>query len=358
MAEAVTRVNLAPLVSVIVVAYNGQADLAECLSALCADESPFPREILIIDNASGDDSAAIADRYAAQYPFVKSLKSPVNRGYAGGVNLGLAQARGVYVAVLNPDVIVTPGWLTRPVEFLQAHPAVGAVNPLILLYDDEERINAAGQDVTVTGLGFNRWLGQPRSRAGSGPLSVSGLQGSAVIMRRAVLDQVGGWDDSGFMYHEDVELSWLLQLMGYDLFCLPEAVVRHKYHLTMYPEKLFLLERNRWAMLLANLAMISLLVLAPFLLFTELLMWGYCLWRGWGFIRAKAASYGWIARQGPLIAARRRRIRAVRRRTDWQVLMRLRWGYAWDQFLTLGRERGRSRRQPEGSLPVKIGETL
>src|SRR5205823_9097799 len=103
----------------------------------------------------------------------KLVPSRVNRGYAGGVNLALSQAQGTYVAVLNPDITAPSGWLIPLVAFLETHPQVGAVNPLILLHEPEGYINAAGQEVHVTGLGFNRWLRQPRARAGSEPIRVS-----------------------------------------------------------------------------------------------------------------------------------------------------------------------------------------
>lgn len=343
-----------PTASVVVVNYNGKEHLAECLTALCADAASLPYEILVVDNASTDDSAAMADEYAAHYSFIQSLRSSINRGYAGGVNFALLYAKGEYIAVLNPDVVVTPGWLTQLTQFLATHPSVGAVNPLILLYDDEGRINAAGQMLNITGLGFNRWLGQPRARAGHGSWRVNGIQGGAFVIRRSTLDAMGGWDESGFLYQEDIELSWLLQTMGYDLYCVPEAIVRHKYHLTMYPEKLFLLERNRLAMLVANLKKRTLILLSPLLALTEIMMWIYCFLRGPDFVRAKIACYFWVARRWARIQARKQRIQSLRRRTDLQLLRRFRWGYAWDQFVTLGRERGESTRKPAGGLPIEI----
>lgn len=346
-----------PLVSIIIVTYNSRAHLAECLESLCG-LSPTPaHEILVLDNASTDDSAAIAETVAAQYPQVRAWRGDVNRGYAGGVNAALAHAQGQYIAVLNPDMRVRPDWLTPLVAFLELHLTVGAVNPLVVLQDDETRVNAAGQNVHVTGLGFNRGLGQPRARfAGAAPTRVSGLQGGAVIIRRALLNQMGGWDERGFMYHEDVALSWLLQLMGYEMYCVPESVVSHAYHLSMYPEKLFLLERNRWAMLTTHLESLTLLWLTPFLLLTEMLMWGYCLMRGPAFLRAKAKSYIWVSQQQAVLAKRRAEVRALRQRSDWEVLKGLAWNYAWDQFITLGRERGPSRRQPAGGMPVELGD--
>lgn len=349
--------SLSPLISLIIVTYNSRAHLAECLESLC-HLSPEPtHEILVLDNASTDDSPAVAESVAAQQPHVRVIRSETNRGYAGGVNAALAHAHGQYIAVLNPDMAVTPDWLAPLVAFLESHPNVGAVNPLVVLQDDETLVNAAGQNVHVTGLGFNRGLGQPRARwAGQAPARVSGLQGGAFLIRRELLNQMGGWDASGFMYHEDVSLSWLLQLMGHDLYCVPTSIVTHAYHLSMYPEKLFLLERNRWAMLVTHLQPLTLLALTPLLLMTEAMMWGYCLLRGPAFLRAKARSYAWVSAQTEALARRRAAVRALRQRTDWQVLRGLAWNYAWDQFITLGRERGHSRRQPVGGMPVKLGD--
>jgi len=354
MSDPARAASERPPVSVIIVSYNSGAYLAECLTTLTTAEPTLPTEIWVVDNASTDNSLAIVEEWARQRHDIHVIRSQVNRGYAGGVNLALSQAQGNYVAVLNPDMRVSPGWLSRLVEFLEAHPAVGAINPLILLHDSDDRINAAGQTIHLTGLGFNQWLGKPRSQAGSEPLRVSGLQGGAFLIRRDLFDQMGGWDDSGFLYHEDVELSWTLQLMGYDLYCLPAVTVWHHYHLTMYPQKLFLLERNRLAMLLTHLEALSLCGLALFLLCTEFFMWSYCLLRGWDFLKAKAASYQWIIRHGEPLRSRKAFLRSLRRRTDGQVLQCLNWSYAWDQFLTLGREHGPSNRVPVGGLPVKL----
>ena len=344
-----------PRVSIVVVNYNGQDDLAECLAALLADTA-VSTEVFVVDNASTDNSLAVVEACLREGGRFTFLRCPANRGYAGGVNFALGHLSGQYLAVLNSDVVIDPGWLAPVTSFLDATPEAGAINPLIVLYADETRINAAGQNIHVSGLGFNRWLMRPRPTAGTQPMPVSGLHGSAFVIRREILERAGGWDESGFLYHEDVELSWLLQLMGYDLYCLPLSSARHKYHLSMYPEKLYLLERNRLTMLVAYLQPRSWLLLAPWLAFTEVLMWGYCCLRGWPFLKAKAAAYGWLSKQWPAVTARHRHIQALRRRPDSQIFRRLDWNYAWDQFITLGKERGPSRRQPKGGLPIKLND--
>jgi GT2 family glycosyltransferase len=333
-----------PLVSVVVVNYNGAGAIEACLEALGRQHSEPDAEVLVVDNASADGSRELAERAASQADSMRVLASPINRGYAGAVNLALEHARGAYVAVLNMDITVEPGWLGPLVGFLEANPNTGAVCPLILLEDGPERINAAGQDIHVTALGFNRWLGEPRGRAGAEPIEVSGLHGGAFVIRHEILDRLGGWDERGFLYAEDVQLSMLVQLIGADIHCIPTSIVRHSYHLTMHPEKLFLLERNRGWTVLTDLRGSTRLALAPLLALTELMMWGYCLLRGPAFLRAKARTYRWLAAHRADLRERRRFVASIRRRSDWQLLRRLRWGYAWRQFITLGRERGISER--------------
>ena len=328
--------------------YNGGESLFSCLEALHAD-SYSAREIIVVDNASADRSPTILKDLCTRHPDMVVLWSKQNLGYAGGVNLALNAAGGRYVAVLNMDVIVDSGWLAPLIAFLEDHPEVGAVNPLIAL-SDRKRINALGQTLHITGLGFNRHLGRLVESVDLEPVRVSGIQGGAFVIRRGLLERMGGMDATGFLYHEDVNLSWMLNLMGLDLYCVPQSVVHHDYFLSMDPAKLHLLERNRWAMLLAYLHRSTLVLLLPVFLATEVLMWGYCLLRGWSFIRAKALSYQWVFRHRRQIAERRRLAESLRSVSDWQLLGRLSWAYAWDQFLVLGRERRPSRRHPEGGI--------
>jgi GT2 family glycosyltransferase len=303
----------------------------------------------VVDNASSDDSAVVAKALTDRHDSVRLIRSPTNRGYAGAVNLALPEARGDHVAVLNMDVIVSPGWLDPLVSFLESNPDAGVACPLILLESDPGRINAAGQNLNKTGLGFNRWLDKPREIAGDEAFRVTGLHGAAFVIRRTLLEQLGGWDESGFLYFEDVELSWLLRIAGSEIWCVPASTVLHDYHLTMFPSKLFLLERNRWKMLLADLGRRARLALSPLLALSELMMWGYCLLRGPKFLRAKRDSYRWVTGHRAEIRARREQIAAIRRRSDREVLRGLRWGYPLDQFLTLGRERGESQRDRIGA---------
>lgn len=342
------------IVSIVLVNYNGHQHIGSCLDSIFSDTGSPQFEVICVDNASTDESLSVLKQYEQKLPNLKIICSDFNRGYAGGINLGAACAGGEYIAVLNMDIRVHSGWLFPVVEFLENNPKAGSISPLMVLSDDNETINAIGQQVHVTALGFNRGLGMKTTNLDNQPIKVSGIHGGAFILRKSLFIEMGGMDEHGFLYHEDVDFSWLLLMMGYDLYCLPQSVVQHDYFLTMYPEKLYLLERNRLAMLQAHLEWRAKLTVLPLVLLTEALMWGYCFLRGSDFLKAKWASYRWLLKERLAIQQRKQFVRKLRQRSDWQVMRKLESGYAWRQFIILGRERGASARQPQDGMPVKI----
>ncbi|MDQ4076867.1 MAG: glycosyltransferase family 2 protein [Chloroflexota bacterium] len=323
-----------PVVSIVVVNYNGIVHIEECLTALFRQRDYPTYEVIVVDNASTDESAAYIRLH---FPGALLVTNEQNLGYSGAVNRALSRAKGRYIAVLNMDAVVEPDWLHPLVAFLEKNPQAGAVTPQILLYQDAARINALGQNIHVSGLGFNRAYRRPRMIVGQAPVQVSGIHGSAFLIRREILEQMGGMNERCFMYHEDVDVSWVVRLMGYDIYCIPGSIVHHKYTLFMNPWKLYYLERNRISMLLCNLSWPTFLLILPFLILTELMMAVYCLRRGRRFLEAKGRSLFWNWQNRKHIYRRRSRIQRLRRCSDWQVVANLRLNYEWDQLLALSR---------------------
>ncbi len=324
--------GLAPgTITTLVVNHQGGDGLVACVSSL-RQCGLVPHDILVVDNASTDGS----DR-AAEDLGVRVLRTGANLGYAGGANVGLAEVSTPYVVVMNMDLLVDPGWLIPLVDTLRSDPAVGAVCPLILLAGTE-RVNAAGQSVTMSGLGFNRFLDASATQVPPEPHEVSGIHGAAVAMRTDVLRELGGWDDSGFLYHEDVELSWLLRLTGRRLVCDPRSQVWHDYELSMSPRKLELLERNRKAMLRTHLHPRTRLLLAPVLFVDDAVVWAFALLRGRPYLEAKWRAARWVRGRKAILADRRAAIDRIRKVDDWALLRRMRLGYPLRQLVTLGGE--------------------
>ncbi len=324
--------GLAPgTITTIVVNRQGGDGLVACLASL-RQGGLAPDDILVVDNDSTDGSDQAAEDLG-----VRVLRTGANLGYAGGANVGLAEVTTPFVVVMNMDLLVDADWLHPLVETLRDDPTVGAVCPLILLAGTD-RVNAAGQSVTMSGLGFNRFLEAPATRVPPEPHEVSGIHGAAVAMRTDVLRELGGWDDSGFLYHEDVELSWLLRLTGRRLVCDPRSRVWHDYELSMSPRKLELLERNRKAMLRTHLHPRTRLRLAPVLFADDAVVWGFALLRGRAYLGAKWRAARWVHGRKAILAARRAEVDRMRKVDDWAVLRRMRLGYPLRQLVTLGGE--------------------
>ena len=143
------------LVSVILVAWNSRTELARCLPSLLAQDY-LSYEVIVVDNASTDGTAEWLSRY---FPTIGLLCNEENLGFAAAVNQGFALAAGEVLVELNPDTTVEPDWLFPLVEALQA-PTVGLATPRIMLMSQPERINACGNEMSLTGLTFCIGVGE------------------------------------------------------------------------------------------------------------------------------------------------------------------------------------------------------
>ena len=336
-------------VTVVIVNYRSGDDLAHCLPGVLAAGEAL-RRVVVFDNASGDESIDHADTLAMTDDRLEVVRSESNLGLAGAVNEILPGITTEYLAVLNPDSTPLNGWLEPLVDHLDSHPEAAVACPLVLM-EGRDEVNSAGQHVHVTGLGFNRLLHARPDSISRQPHPVGGLHGVAFLIRSEILRELGGWDSTGFLYHEDVALSWDVLLDGHDIVCVPESRVLHDYHLTMYPEKLYLLERNRWALLLSHLRWRRLVIIAPVLALTELMVWGLCIVRGRGFVSAKTSAYAWVRDHRREIADWRRRVFSRPIYDDSRLRLGTRWSYPLLQLGILGVERGESTRVPPGGLP-------
>jgi len=335
-------------VTAIVVNYNSGPDLACCITQLLKDTDHLHR-LVVCDNASADDSWQAAAQ--SDDPRVELIRSDLNLGLAAAVNVVLPEIATPYIAILNPDVVVGDTWLEPLVVKLQDDPAAAVACPLVMLAGSG-RINSAGQHLHLTGLGFNRCQDETVEQVTqvlqqNHPV---GLHGAAFLIRRESLISIGGWNETGFLYQEDVALSWDILLLGMNIELVPDSVVVHDYFLTMYPEKLFLLERNRWALVLSHLQFRWILLISPLLLVTELMTWGLAVLRGPSYMLAKWRGYLWVWKNRDAVISWKQAVFA-RPVYDLPNLRRsLGWSYPLKQIIGLGSERGVSKRIPPGGL--------
>lgn len=213
----------APLISVIVLNYNGLRWLSLCLDALAAQLGAPPFEIVLVDNASTDGSAAWVK---AQYPEVRVLENGANLGFAAGNNAGARIARGEWFAFLNNDTAAQPDWLARLYAAAIEHPAFAIVTSRIVLMDHPDIIDSAGDGYLLAGGAFKHGHGG-LARDYVTSREVFGACGAAFLIKRTVFDELGGFDESFFMVYEDVDLSYRARLRGHRVWFAGDAIVRH-----------------------------------------------------------------------------------------------------------------------------------
>ncbi|MDX2168190.1 MAG: glycosyltransferase family 2 protein, partial [Deltaproteobacteria bacterium] len=247
--------------SAIVVNWNGREHLEVCLGSLLR-QTLAGIEIVLVDNGSTDGSL---DLVRARYgDAVRVVALADNRGYAGGLNAGLRAARGRLLLPLNTDTEVAPDCCARLLAAADAHPTTGMFAPKILAFDDRGLIDNVGHLLYADGLSRGRGrLERDRGQYDADEEIVL-PSGCAVLLRRAMLRDVGVFDEALFAYCEDTDLGLRGRLAGWRCRAVPGAVVYHKYSAATdaySPLKAFLVERNRawvavrclpWPLLLAS----------------------------------------------------------------------------------------------------------
>jgi N-acetylglucosaminyl-diphospho-decaprenol L-rhamnosyltransferase len=212
-----------PDVSVIVLNYNGRSFLPGCLDALASQEAALPFEVILVDNASSDGSAAFVRE---RYPDVRVIETGTNLGFAAGNNAGAGAAEGRTLVFLNNDTVPATDWLARLMAAGDEHPAFDLVTSRIVTIADADVLDSAGDGYLRAGGAFKHGHGGDAGRYGESR-EVFGACGCAFAIRREVFEALGGFDDSFFMVYEDVDLSYRARLLGYRIWYAADALVRH-----------------------------------------------------------------------------------------------------------------------------------
>ncbi|MDD3925970.1 MAG: glycosyltransferase family 2 protein [bacterium] len=218
--------------SIVIVSYNQSSLLYRCLSSVRTEIKRSGRdgEIIVVDNNSGDASVEVARQFGALVHC-----SEINLGFAAANNLGFSLSRGRLVLLLNSDAALFPGSLNRLAEALDGDPGMGAVGGLEMRPDG--RIARTWwpyptlwrDTLSLLGPSFSGNAKLDPQRAGRLPamISTSILPGYCIMVKREVLDQVGGLDGSLFFYGEDVEWSWRIGKAGWRMAVIRDAPVMH-----------------------------------------------------------------------------------------------------------------------------------
>lgn len=212
-----------PLVSVVIPNYNGAGYLESCLQSLLV-QNYAKMEIIVVDNASQDQSVEVAQTLAPQ-AVVLRLKQ--NLGFAGGVNAGIRASKGDWIAVLNNDTEVAADWLSQCVSAIQKHADAAFLACRILDFGDHNRLYSAGDCFLRAGVGYRRGQEQQDRPDFHQECEVFSASGCAALYRKSAIEKAGGFDERFFAYLEDVDLGLRLQAAGCRGYYVPLAEVYH-----------------------------------------------------------------------------------------------------------------------------------
>ncbi|MGC8741647.1 MAG: glycosyltransferase family 2 protein [Candidatus Sumerlaeaceae bacterium] len=226
-----------PRLSVVIVNRNTKDVLRVCLRSLHQPQPADDVEIIVVDNGSTDGSSEMV---TSEFPRVRLIALPENRGFAVANNIGMRQARGRYFLVLNSDTEIIGDALQQISDFMDTHPDVGALGPKLLNPDGTLQYSCRRFPSFRTAL-FHRYSLMtklfPRNRFSSQYLmtdighdktmDVDWVSGAALVIRREVFESVGGFDEEFFMYAEDVDWCYRIKMAGWRVVYLPDARILH-----------------------------------------------------------------------------------------------------------------------------------
>jgi GT2 family glycosyltransferase/glycosyltransferase involved in cell wall biosynthesis len=234
-----------PKVSVVLVNFRGIDDTLNAIKSV--QETNYPKdqlEIVVVDNASGDNSVEKLKGLSNQIVLVESNE---NLGFAGGVNLGVSKSSGEIIGLLNNDAKCDINWISSAVDTFSEDKDIASVASKVLTWDGSA-VDFIDGSLTWYGMGYKREALKLTEEIIDFKREVLFGTGSALFFKKNIFEEVGGFDERFFMFYEDVDLGWRLNLLGYKVIYEPKSIAFHKHHASIdkfgkYHEN-FLLERN------------------------------------------------------------------------------------------------------------------
>lgn len=258
-----------PSISVLVLNYNGRKFLSACFESL--RKQTYPKfQIYLIDNGSIDESIAFT---RSNFPEIGIISFAKNIGFAEAYNRAVAQIHDFYVVFLNNDTRCQPDWLIKLYEPMMKNPRIAATGSRMVFANQPELINHGGGYFTYTGIGLDKDFGKNINDTDieQHPFVTAYACGGAMLIKKIIFQQVGGFDSEYFIYFEDVDLAYRLWLKGYIIMHVPASVVFHFFSPVFgkeSPAKLFLCQKNRLSNIIKHFQLQT-------LIFSKVISFGY-----------------------------------------------------------------------------------
>lgn len=312
-----------PLVSIIILNYNGADLLPPCLDSL-EDLSYSNREVIVVENGSVDNSIEVL----SHYPWVKVIRTEKNLGSTGGYNYGLPHSRGDFVLMMNNDMVANRDFVTVLANYLAEHPEVGIVQGKMVLPRSGGTLEVCGSYLTSFGFPYHYGYFKPDGPKYQRNYPVFTGKGACMMFRREVVANSGGYyfNPDFHCYYEETDLCHRAWLSGYETHFVSSPAVQHLSGVTIARSEksgfnLQFYLRNMMYSLLTNLQFASVLKIMPlyFLMFTGSMLAGVITGR-WVLARSHYKALAYILSNVKKIRTQRQLIRSIRKVPDRQFL--------------------------------------
>ena len=307
-----------PLVSIIILNYNAGQILLDCFeSVIKTNYDNF--EIIIVDNASEDKSYR---KCKEKFERTRIIENGKNLGYCEGNNIGIKNAKGEFVVILNPDTTVEPCWLN---ELFSAYNKYGEAlyQPKHLSLKEKSVIMSMGNMMNVFGFGYAREKGKKDVNQHDVIEQIGYASGTCLFVPISVFDKVGLLDPFIFLYHDDLDFGWRSAQLGIKSYYVPSSIIYHaeSYSLRWNSEKFFWLERNRKYCLQTHYSKDTYSKIHPTLMLVDLLVWLFYLSKG--FLGAKIRAELDLRKNRKKISERYEHLEHLKKISDRDLAMDL-----------------------------------
>ena len=277
-----TKSNMNPFVSIIILNYNAGNLLLNCVDSVF--KSTYPNfEVLVVDNISTDNSHIVCKK---KFEKIHLIENKENLGYCEGNNVGIRNANGEFVVILNPDTIVEPNWLNHLMSAYNEF-GEGLYQPKFFSLNEKHVLQSTGNMLHIFGFGFAKDKGKIDDEKMESIEKINYASGTCLFTSKIVLDKIGLLDPFLFLYHDDLDLGWRAAHIGINSFYVPKSIIYHaeSYSIKWSSKKFYWLERNRKYCLLTHYSKETYAKMRLSLFLVDLCVWLFYLSKG--FLGAK-----------------------------------------------------------------------
>jgi len=270
--------TLDPLISIIILNYNGKKFLENCIKSVL-EQNYKKIEIILVDNDSSDNSHLECKE---KFPKISLIENKENVGYCEGNNIGIRNAKGEFIVILNPDTEVKDSWLDELILAYNQN-GDGLYQPKILSLYEKNVLQSTGNMIHLFGFGFARDKGVNDQNQFNKIEKIGYASGTCLFTSSKILRKIGLLDPFLFLYHDDLDLGWRAAQMGINSYFVPNAVIFHaeSYSLKWSKKKFYWLERNRKYCLKTHYSKETLKKIKLSLWYTEILVWLFYISKGY-----------------------------------------------------------------------------